>query len=794
MRILKRFFFYLFIFLTGVFLFIYIYFQMQKPVYSGTSEMPNLKAEVKVYFDNYGIPHIYGQNEEDVFRVLGYVHAKERLFQMEIVRRVSSGRLSEIFGSKTLETDKFFRMLGINKRAEDAAKKFMLNTDEPWKKSMLAYVDGVNHFIETKRRRFEFLLLGIPKEKFTIKDVYLIADFMSYNFQQAFKTDPLMTRINKKWGEKYMSDIGMETKYQVKDTSATILIDSVFTSIEDLLPVKIWSGSNSLAISAEKSESGKVLFENDTHIGVQQPAAWYEAHLDCPGFSIYGSFLAGFPFPALGHNLNHAWGLTILENDDLDFYAEQVNPSDTTLIKRNDQWEKISVRNEIIYVKDSTAIILPCRTTSHGPICSDVLPEFAATTAAPVSVCWTLLKFPANLPEVTWNMSHACSLDDFRHAVSAIAAPGLNVIYGDAQNNIAWYAAAKIVKRRPDINPNLILDGSGPEDWLGYYDFSENPQQENPPRGVVLSANNPPSTDSVPFFAGYYTPVDRLIRINQLLHSKKIFSIRDVQKINTDNINPICEKNAQVMLEGLPAVSKLKSQIHQRAAEILDQWNGSHDLTDIAPVIYYKWLYHVLENTLADELGEQDFQAFLKTHALKCSIHTLLQNDTSLWWDNANTKEVIESKALILSQSYDSTIVELIKQLGPDPSQWLWKKVHKMKIEHIIGKQKPLDELFNLGPYPAPGGFETVNNQGFDLNSHGEYFVNLAPALRRTLDFATPETGYNISPSGQSGNFMSRNYNNQSKLYLNGNVRKEMLNRKEIENTYNGRLIFTPPN
>ena len=766
---------------------------MQKPVYSGTSEMPNLKADVKVYFDNYGVPHIYGQSEEDVFRVLGYLHAKERLFQMEIVRRVSSGRLSEIFGSKTLETDKFFRMLGINRRAEDAARKFMINTDAPWKKSMLAYVDGINHFIETKRRRFEFLLLDIPKEKFTIKDVYLIADFMSYNFQQAFKTDPLMTRINKKWGDRYMADIGMVTKFQVKDTSQTIPLDSVFSSIEDLIPVKIWSGSNAWAISAEKSSSGKVLFENDTHIGVQQPAVWYEAHLDCPGFSIYGSFLAGFPFPALGHNLNHAWGLTILENDDLDFFAEQVNRSDTTMIKRNDQWEKISVHNEIIYVKDSATIILPCRSTSHGPICSDVLPEFAAATTAPVSVCWTLLKFPANLPEATWNMSHACSLEDFRHAVSTITAPGLNIIYGDAQNNIAWYAAAKIVKRRSDLNPNLILDGSGPDDWLGYYDFSENPQSENPSRGVVLSANNAPSTDSVPFFKGYYAPVDRLIRINQLLHSKKIFNIRDMQKMNTDNINPIAEKNTQVLLLGLLAVSKLKSQIHQRAAEILDQWNGSHDLTDIAPVIYYKWLYHILENTFADELGENDFHAFLKTHALKCSINTFIQQDTSIWWDNVATPSVIETKAQILSRSYDSTIVELIKQLGPDPSQWLWKKVHKMKIEHIVGKQKPFDQLFNIGPYPDAGGVETVNNQGFDLNSQGEYYVNLAPALRRTLDFATPETGYNISPSGQSGNFMSRNYNNQSKLYLNGNVRKEMMNKKEIENSFNGKLIFIPP-
>ena len=207
MRILKKILlFFIFLILGGI-LFIYIYLQMQRPLYSGTVEIPNLNSKVTVYFDNYGVPHIYGQNEQDVFCVLGYLHAKERLFQMELVRRVSSGRLSEVFGNKTLEADKFFRMLGLNHRAEESAKAFMLNTDTIWKQDMLAYVDGINDYIEKRRKRFEFLLLGIPKEKYTLKDVFLIADYMAFNFQMGFKTDPLMSKIGNKFGEKYLQDI-----------------------------------------------------------------------------------------------------------------------------------------------------------------------------------------------------------------------------------------------------------------------------------------------------------------------------------------------------------------------------------------------------------------------------------------------------------------------------------------------------------------------------------------------------------------------------------------------------------
>ncbi len=791
MRILRKVLITLVFFIAAVVLFVYVYLQMQRPVYSGKFEMPNLKSKVTTYFDKYGVPHIYGSNEEDVFYVLGYLHAKERLFQMELVRRVSSGRLSEILGSRMLEADKFFRMLGFNKRAEESERRFMQNTDTIWKKDVLAYINGINQYIEKRRKRFEFLLLGIPKEKFTVKDIYLIVDFMAFDFQMAFKTDPLMSKIGVRFGENHLRDLGIRSQFQVYDTTNASMYDSIMSNVEEILPVKIWTGSNAWAVSAERSQSGKTLFENDTHVGVQQPAVWYEAHLECPGFSIYGSFLAGFPFPALGHNRNHAWGLTILENDDLDFYAEQLDPEDSTKVIINNVSEKINFHTEIIHVKDSSDVLLTCRSTSHGPVCSDVLHDFSSVTSSPVTACWTLLKFESNLPEITWKMSHATSMDEFREAISQIAAPGLNVIYADSSDNIAWYTAAKFVKRKSGVNPNVILDGNGGEDWLGFYDFSFNPKAENPVRGVVLSANNPPVTDSLDWFPGYYAPPDRAIRINQFFHSKKILSVTDLQKMNNDVINVVAAQNAQIMIGNLQGTTKLISQIHARAVEILDQWNGSHELNDVAPVIYYKWLFYVLHDAFADEMGEIDFEKFLKTHIQKSSLKPFLQNDSSLWWDNITTRKR-ESERDIVEAAFDRTIREIIEQFGPDPDKWLWKKVHQMEIEHPVGKKKPLNKIFNIGPYPDRGGIETLNNQSFTLNKKGSYKVNLAPALRRTLDFSNPENGYSIIPSGQSGNFMSGYYRDQTKMYLNGIVRKEMMNRKEIEATYNSKMIFEP--
>lgn len=797
MKILKRIFWFALLAAIGIVAMVILFLFFQKPKYSGTVRMPDLDSTITTYFDPYGIPHIYAKNEEDAFRALGYIHAQERLFQIELIRRVSAGRLSEVFGSKTLEVDKFFRMLGIAQHAERSADVFLSSPDSQVKKDVLAYLTGLNQHILKGKKRMEFLMLNIPREPYTVKDLFLVVDYMSFNFQMGFRTDPVLTRIQKTLGENYLNDIlksNQDTSSLLIDSLAIPSIEkqmSFISELEEILPVKIWSGSNAWALSGNRSVSGKALLENDTHIGIQQPAVWYEAHLESPGFEFYGNFLAGFPFAPIGHTMNHGWGLTMLENDDLDFFIEKTNPDDSTLVLSNDHWEKIATRNEVIKVKDSVSVNLVCRSTHHGPICSDVMPEFKTMTTNPVSACWTFLNFNNNLMEATWKLAHSESMVEFREAVSMIAAPGLNIVYADAQNNIAWYTAAKFAIRPVDVDASLLQDGTGANDWQGYYDFDKNPRQENPELGFVLSANNDPQIDTTNIFPGYYVPNDRYVRLRNLLFTKSKFNRDDLERIAIDVKNPVASEISKALISKVSGVSKLKTQIHERASLMLANWDGDHKVTDNGPVVYYKFLYHVFAEAMMDELGEKDFEVFLKTHAQKRMILNFINNDSSAWWDNKNTM-VTETENGVIEKAFDKTVQELIVQLGYNPDKWIWGTVHTIEYEHPLGKQKPLDKIFNIGPFPEMGGMETVNNQSFDLNGTGIYKVNLGPALRRVVDFAEPELGYSINPSGQSGNFISKHYSNQVKLYISGKYRKEMMNKDEIKKVCKDILYFQP--
>ena len=258
-----------------------------------------------------------------------------------------------------------------------------------------------------------------------------------------------------------------------------------------------------------------------------------------------------------------------------------------------------------------------------------------------------------------------------------------------------------------------------------------------------------------------------------------------------DVTNPVADKVCESIVSRMPSAVILKTQMHERAFSILSSWNGSHKIDDTAPVIYYKLLYHILKNTFADELGEKDFESFLKTHLLKTALSGLMENDSSVWWDNIKTIKK-ETESQILQAAFDTTITELIAQLGYNPDKWKWGDVHQIEYEHPIGKQKPFNKLFNIGPFPTWGGMETVNNQSFDLNGIGKYKVNLSAGVRRTIDFADPENAYSIIPSGQSGNFTVRYYRNQAKMYINGRFRKEMMNDQEIKKTCKKVLVIIP--
>ncbi|WP_435314523.1 penicillin acylase family protein [Cellulophaga fucicola] len=764
------------------------------PVYEGEANLKNLSENVDVYYDSYGIPHIYGVSEKDATRALGYVHAQDRLWQMELLRRISAGQLSEIFGEDLVETDKLFLALGI----DDYSKETVANLDPNSDYVLLteAYLDGINQFIEEGPTPVEFYLTGVKKRPFELKDVYNTIGYIGFSFAMAHKTDPFLTTIKDKLGAAYLQDLSIETiptstyikNYNpLKDTLQLGLSSKLASALKDL-PLPMFEGSNSWVISPEKTKNGNVILANDPHIGFSQPSVWYEAHISTPTYKKYGYHLAGVPFPLLAHSRQLAYGLTMFENDDVDFYFEETNPQDSTLYRTENGWEKYTYKEKIIKVKGEDDVKFTVKSTRHGAVVNNV--TASVTEEKPVTISWIYTKVENKLLSALYGMSHSETMNTFKRHLEDIHAPGLNIMYGDAEGNVAWWATAKLYKMPDSTNTKLILDGaSGKQERGEFLDFSENPHAENPPWNYVYSANNQPDTVNGLFFPGYYLPENRAKRIVELLKPKNDWDKEAVSKMMTDVTSAVDPSLATSMAKDLDITNLDKSYI--KLLDDLSKWEGEATVNSVESSVYQRWVFYMLKNTFKDELGDELFTQLLSTHFHKRLIAPLVNNTASIWWDNVATEKVETSKD-ILQISFEQAVASLEKQFGKDISTWTWGKIHTLEHEHPIGKVETLRKYFNVGPFPINGTKEVINNMSFTYDETGEYKVTSGPSTRRVIDFSDIENSISILPTGQSGNPFSSHYNDQAKMYNKGEFRKMMMNKEEIISTKKSLLIFKP--
>jgi penicillin G amidase len=772
---------------------VYIYLQTTKPQYEGTVGIKNISKQTNVYFDEYGIPHIYAHSQKDAMTVLGYVHAQDRLWQMELLRRIAPGRLSELFGSKALLNDKFFAGIGIDENSQKAIESLDKNSETY--QLATAYLDGINQYIENGKTPIEFQIVGVKKEKYTLKDVYNIFGFMSFSFAMAQKTDPLLTDIRDEFGMEYLKDFGVDgslgtvqlKSYKGKSNDYTQISKQV-ASLLDNSPIPPFIGSNSWVIGAPKTKNGKVIFANDPHIGFSQPCTWYEAHIVCPNYEIYGYYLAGTPFPLLGHNRNYAYGLTMFENDDLDLFQEEENPDNSNQYKTVDGYKNYTICKKTIKVKDSLDVVLNIKQTIHGPIMNGLLTTL--TSKKPIAMSWIYTQQKNQVIEAVHLLSHSNNVADLGKGVSLIAAPGLNVMYGDANNNIAWITSGKLYKLDKSVNGNFIMNGAnGIDDKKEFLDFSKNPSAINPPWNYVYSSNNQPEKIDGYLYPGYYLPKDRAQRIEGLLVAKNDFTKQDVQKMILDNTSSVTPGIVSNCLKTLEFDKCTKNQ--KEVLNVLNNWNGSNNLEDVAPTIYNKLIYRYLENTFQDELGKEKFSALLSTHIIKQIIEHQVANETSAWWDNLDTKNKKETRKEIFQKSFEETVSELENQLGKDINFWTWNKVHTLEHVHPIGKVKALSGFFNVGKFEVAGSNEVINNLMFGFSDNGKYEVKAGPSTRRIIDFSDVENSVSILPTGNSGNPMSKHYCDQAQMYVDGKFRKMKMNKTEIIKT-STKLVFVP--
>jgi penicillin amidase len=753
----------------------YGYVQGKQPVRDGEVAIEGLQAPVSVRFDARGVPHLQAQNEQDLYRAFGYVHAQDRLFQMEIMRRLARGELAEVLGAKLLPTDTLFRSLRIREQAALMAQR--IDHQSPAWQALQAYLDGVNRWQASHPKPMEFDLLGITPRPFTAEDTLSIAGYLAYSFAAAFRTEPALTYIRDQLGSQYLKIFDLD--WQPDGALATPLATADWRALEQLAQlshdalgeagIPQFEGSNAWVVAGKHTRSGRPLLAGDPHIGFAVPAVWYEAELSAPGFNLYGYFQGLNPFALLGHNRDFGWSLTMFQNDDLDLIAEKTHPDNPELVMVDGRWQPLEKTEQTIAIKDEQAARITLRRSPHGPIVNSVLGDTAGKT--PIAMWWAFLETENPILEGFYQINRADTLAKMREAATKVQAPGLNLVWANARGDIGWWAAARLPIRPNGVNPAFILDGSSQQaDKPGFYPFSANPQQENPASGYIVSANyQPPAGMPIP---GYYNLADRGRQLDRHLSDPDIqWDLQNSQVLQLDTSNDYGPRTLAPLLGTLRGVAEGDEE--KELVEQLAAWRGDYPLDSTSATLFNQFLYELAFAALHDELGDTWFPVLLSTRAIDAALPRLAADPASPWWTLRGANERTDRTAIV-RLAWQRSLTHLRKTFGQDPASWQWGKAHTLTHNHPLGVQKPLNLLFNVGPFAAPGTHEVPNNLSAKIGP-APWPVTYGPSTRRLIDFADAGAALTINPVGQSGVPFDTHYADQAEDYIQGRYHRARL-------------------
>lgn len=735
---------------------------------TGELQLPILESPVNITRDRFGIPHIEAANKLDALRALGFTMASERLFQLEISRRLTNGRLSEVLGESTLEFDKLYRSLLLRPTAERmiAHEKANGTFDETLWTEMEAYFEGVNYYAAHFPLPYEFTLLQFKPEPFSPLDAYVMTGHMAFSFATALTADPLMTELASLLPEEKFHELRNEVPDTAVKISQTRPSEKLHTSVALDLPkgFAFFEGSNAWLLDRRLSKSAENIFANDPHIAYSLPAVWFEAHLKAPDFEIYGHYLPLIPFAVLGHNHDKAWGFTMTLTDDMDLYRETLDRQNKTAIFKNQEEPYKETLEEILVKGEKEPVRLSIIETSHGPVLDYVLQKDLALK-------WSFHRVENNTMKALQKMNDSKDIKEFEEALKFATAPGLNVMYSD-KKNIAWWMFGDIaLKANP--NSDLVLDGSSGEDeYVRYLNWDEKPHSVNPTEGIIVSANARPQGLRKDI-RGDWQSADRYETILESLQAQKKWSAEETMALQVANKNHMTKKIMAVLLSALQAGN---THLHTEAYNSLSQWNLENLDNSKAPTFYSLWLNEIVK-LLLEEVPEDLQVAYLKTPYAWMFLERTLLNPQANWWTGKNQVHLI-----------NKAFAKML--LHPDAHK-TWSKVHTLEYVHPLGRIKPLNYIFNLGPYGISGAYNDINNQKMSRLGDG-FQVVAGPSTRRVIDFKDTAHSWGINPVGNSGHMLSSHYKDQVGLFINSKHRPQLLNIEDVEKENTGVLKLVP--
>jgi len=784
------------------------------PQISGTVEAPGLQAAVEVYRDKYGVPHIYADSTYDLFFAQGFVHAQDRFWQMEFWRRIGQGRLSEVFGESTLDTDKFLRTLGW---ARVARQELEAAADPASQAILQAYADGVNAYLHSRQGNLglEWTMLGLTGVKYapepwtplnTLTWAKAMAWDLGGNMDSELFRARLIQIVGGERAAEYRPLYPADHPIVVPSGIAYDRLDTSLRAQAQRLDALLGGsgrglGSNNWVIAGSRTASGMPLLANDPHLGIQMPSIWYEVGLhcraltqDCP-FEVAGFSFAGTPGVVIGHNNRIAWGFTNVGPDVQDLYVEKINPKNPNQYEVNGAWVDMQVIPETIKVEGQPEVTIQVRLTRHGPILNEVdedvaalrgqLPTLDVTQGQAMALRWTALD-PSTTFQAILQLNRAQNWGEFREALRNFGVPSQNVVYADVDGNIGYQMPGNIPVRAHGDGLLPVPGWTDEYEWIGYIPFDELPSIFNPAQGYIATANNAvvgpdyPYPISLEWDQGY-----RAQRIEDMFDVEGQITIDYIAQVQGDDAN----LSAQEITPYLLALSFDDPKLAD-AADRVRSWDFQNHMDSHGAAIYEAFWASLLAGAFHDELPQDMWPRGNDDSRLL--VRNLLGQPDNAWWDNVTTPPV-ERRDDILRQAFANGYAMLEDRLGSNPERWTWGRLHTATfVNATLGKSgvAPIEAVFNRGPVAASGGESIVNATGYDLTQG--FQLRSLPSMRMIVDLGNLGNSRTMHTTGQSGHPFNSHYADMIEPWRLIQYHPMLWDRAQLESAQEARLTLTP--
>lgn len=789
-----------------------LYLRTGLPTVQQTLRVDTLAAPVQVMRDEHSIPHIFAARADDAYFALGWVHASDRLFQMEMMRRLGAGRLSEVIGEVTVPVDRMMRTLGLYRQAEASLDHLSPEVIA----GMEAYAAGVNAWMDRREGAWppEFYLLRHRPEPWVPADSLVWGRLMALQLSGDWRRELDRRRIAGAAGWRLMNLLlptdrgGPVTFAETVEAAAApstadpreraeapLLVgsDAWFARLRtDLLPsLGPDTASNVWVVAGEHTDSGRPVLANDPHLGLDAPILWYLARISTPEMSVTGATVPGVPLVILGHNGRIAWGFTTTGSDTQDLYLERLDPQDDSRYLTEDGSEPFIEREEEIAVKGGDPVTITVRETRHGPVIDailDTVDRDATEDGHVLALAWPGLAADDTTAEALWRLNRAEDWDGFLDAMEYWVAPQQNVAYADTGGRIGMIVPGRIPIRSRGDGRLPVPGWTGTHRWTGFIPFDELPRSVDPERGWIANANNTVVGAAYPYLIGNgYEPAYRAIRLESLLiRSLGAHGPGSSLSIQMD----ILSEAARDLLPLLLAAARPDTTRAAEVTTMLRSWDYTMRRTDPEPLIFLAWAVAAQEALLADELGDAaDAFSRLSPEA----IGHVLTEERALC-DNVTTADVTESCSETLLAALRVAMDDLSDDLGDRPSRWRWDDRHRAPLDHPVFSRIPLVNWITDISVPTDGGPFTLQRGDGPHTGPNQFSHTHGAGFRAIYDLADLSRSQFIIATGQSGSPLSGYYDTFVDRWRQGEMITLSGSPAALSERGRGTLTFRPRN